>query len=45
MNKKFYLTPEMEETDLKIETILQVVSNGAGDPVISDEYGEGDPDD
>ena len=37
MDKKFYVTPEMEETDLKMDTYLQTQS---GDPEF--EYGYGD---
>ena len=32
MEKKFYLTPEMEETDLKIVTAPMCVSTQGGDP-------------
>lgn len=28
MEKKFYMTPEMEELDLKIESYLQTMSGG-----------------
>lgn len=37
MEKKFYVTPEMEETDLKMDTYLQVVS---GDPEFEEGYGD-----
>ena len=37
MEKKFYVTPEMEETDLKMETYLQAFS---GDPEFEEGYGD-----
>ena len=37
MDKKFYVTPEMEETDLKMETYLQAFS---GDPEFEEGYGD-----
>jgi hypothetical protein len=40
MNKKFYVTPEMEETDLKVETYLQTQSGGS--PEFGGEAGEDD---
>ena len=41
MDKKFYVTPEMEKMNLKIETMLASTSYGAGDPGFNDE--EPDP--
>ncbi len=35
MNKKFYVTPEMEELNIKIEAVLLDVSYGGGDPTIN----------
>ena len=40
MNKKFYVAPEMEETDLKIATYLQTMSGG--DPNINQNWSGGD---
>ena len=40
MNKKFYVTPAMEVTDLKIGTYLQTMSGG--DPNIHQDWGSGD---
>ena len=40
MNKKFYVTPEMEEQTLKIESCL--VSYSGGDPAIKPDWGDGD---
>jgi hypothetical protein len=37
MDKKMYVTPEMEETDLKMDTILLEVS---GDPEFQEGYGD-----
>ena len=39
MEKKFYVAPEMEETDLKIATYLQTMSGG--DPTVNQDWGGG----
>ena len=42
MDKKWYVTPEMEELNLKMETYLQAQSGGADDVDVDPEEGEGD---
>lgn len=37
MDKKFYVTPEMEEMDLKIDTLLMTQSNDEAPELIDDE--------
>ena len=44
MNKKFYVSPEMEIEKVELERCLMLNESG-NDPAIHDEYSDGDPDD
>lgn len=44
MDKKFYVTPEMEEMKLDLVTNVLDISNGGGDPTINPDWGGGSGD-
>ena len=44
MNKKFYVSPVMEVEEVELERCV-MLNESASDPIIHDEYSDGDPDD